>query len=322
MRHHVRPARPCLRGFSPTLPLVALLSLACGDRTPAKITFTAPPPVIVSGKTLEIKAALVNKKDEPIAGKAVSYSAAPAGVLEVSATGTLRCLKTGDATLTLAPAGGAGSAAVGNASGGAAGGNAARGASGGGGVVQTLAVKCRLPTGIELPQDLRLVLGGKPVPLHPRVLGDGGVEMQDVPLEITSSDPSIVAIEGDAAKPVAVGRARLRAAADEIAGVAPVEVVERIVSEPLALADGARRAFRLEPGEYEVTVEMQSAARITQGVTVAWEGAACDPQPEKPSHRFRCRVNEPATMTVANPAQIGLGARMTGTVSIYRVPPA
>ena len=313
MRHHVRPPHPGLGGFSLTLPLVALLSLACADKTPAKITFTPPPPVIVSGKTLEIKAALVNKKDEPIAGKAVAFSAAPGDVLEVSATGTLRCLKTGDATLTLAPAGGAGTAAVGNASGGAAGGDS---------VMQTLAIKCRLPTEIVLPQDLRLVLGGKPVPLHPRVLGDGGVEMQDVPLEITSSDPSIVAIEGDAARPVAVGRARLRATVEEIAAVAPVEVVERIVSEPLALADGARRAFRLEPGEYEVTLEMQSAARITQGVTVAWEGAACDPQPEQPSHRFRCRVNEPATMTVANPAQIGLGARMTGTVSIYRVPPA
>ncbi|MBI1950232.1 MAG: hypothetical protein HYS34_02580, partial [Acidobacteria bacterium] len=305
--------RPGLRGFSLTLPLVALLSLACADKTPARITFTAPPPVIVSGKTLVIKAALVNRKDEPIAGKAVAFSAAPADVLEVSATGTLRCLKTGDATLTLAPAGGAGTAAAGTASG---------GASAGSGAVETLAVKCRLPTAIVLPQDLRLVLGSKPVPLHPRVLGDGGIEMQDVPLEITSSDPSVVAIEEDAAKPVAVGRARLRAAAEEIAGVAPVEVVERIVSEPLALADGARRAFRLEPGEYEVTVDMKSADRITQGVTVAWEGAACDPQPEKPSHRFRCRVNEPATMTVANPAQIGLGARMTGTVAIYRVPPA
>ena len=31
---------------------------------------------------------------------------------------------------------------------------------------------------------------------------------------------------------------------------------------------------------------------------------------------------EPATMTVANPAQIGLGARMSGTVAIFRVPPA
>lgn len=308
MRHHVRPDRPGLRGISLTLPLVALLPLACADKTPAKISFTAPPPVIVSGNTVELRAALVNKKDEAIAGKAVTYSAAPADVLEVSATGTLRCLKTGDAALTMAPAGSAG-AAVG-------------GAAAGGGVVQTLAIKCRLPTGIEVPQDLRIVLGSKPSAIHARVLGDGGVEMQDVPLEISSSDPSILAIEGGLAKPVAVGRVKVRAAADQISGVAPVEVIERIVSEPLALADGARRAFKLEPGEYEVTLDMKSAARITQGVTVAWEGAACDAQPEKPAHHFRCRVNEPATMTVANPAQIGLGARMTGTVAIFRVPPA
>ena len=308
MRHHVRPNRSGLWGCSLTLPLVALFLLACADKTPAKITFNAPPPVIVSGNTVELKAAVVNKKDQPIAGKAVTYSAAPADVLEVSPTGTLRCLKTGDAALTLAPEGQAGTAAVG-------------GATGGGGVAQTLAIKCRLPTEIALPQDLRLVLGSKPERLQARVLGNG-VEMQDVPLEITSSDPSVVVIEGDVAKPVAIGRASLRAAADQVFGVAPVEVVERIVSEPLALADGARRAFKLEPGEYEVTVDMKSAARITQGVTVAWEGTACDPQPEKPLHHFRCRVNESATMTVANPVQMGLGARMTGTVAIYRVPPA
>ena len=309
MRHDARPDRTGLRFWKLTLPLVALFPLACADKTPAKISFTAPPPVIVSGRTVELKAALVNKKDEPISGKAVTYSAAPAEVLEVSATGTLRCLKTGDAELTMAPAGTAGAAAVG-------------GAAAGGGVAQTLAIKCRLPTGIELPKDLRIVLGSKPSPIQARVLGDGGIEMQDVPLEITSSDPSILVFEGNDAKPVAVGRVTVRAAADQIAAVAPVEVVETIVSEPLALADGARRDFKLEPGEYEVTVDMKSAARITQGVTVAWEGAACDPQPEKPMHHFRCRVNEPATMTVANPAQMGLGARMSGTVAIYRVPPA
>ena len=308
MRQDVRPNRPGLRGISLTLPLVALLPLACADKTPAKISFTAPPPVIVSGNTVELRAALVNKKDEPISGKAVTYSAAPADVLEVSGTGTLRCLKTGDAALTMAPAGGAGAAAVG-------------GATAAGSVVQTLAIKCRLPTGIEVPQDLRIVLGSKPSPIPTRVLGDGGVEMPEVPLEITSSDPSILAIEGGLAKPVAVGRVKVRAAADQIVGVAPVDVIEKMVSEPLELADGARRAFKLEPGEYEVTLDMKSAARITQGVTVAWEGAGCDPQPEKPAHHFRCRVNEPATMTVANPAQIGLGARMTGTVAIYRVPP-
>jgi hypothetical protein len=309
MRHHARPDRSGLRFSNLTLLLVALFPLGCADKTPAKISFTAPPPVIVSGSAVELRAALVNKKDEPIAGKAVTYSAEPADVLEVSATGTLRCLKSGDASLVMAPSGTAGAAAVG-------------GAAAGGGVAQTLAVKCRLPTAIELPQDFRIILDSKPAPIPARVLGDGGVEMQDVPLSMTSSDPSILAFEGNDAKPVAVGRVRVSAAADQIAGVAPVDVVETIVSEPLALADGARKDFKLEPGEYEVTVDMKSAARITQGVTVAWDGAPCDRQPEKPMHHFRCRVNEPATMTVANPAQIGLGARMSGTVAIFRVPPA
>src|SRR5436309_30440 len=107
---------------------------------------------------------------------------------------------------------------------------------------------------------------------------------------------------------------------EPIAGVTAVEVDERIVSEPLRLADGARRSFKLQPGDYLVSVDVQADFKAQQGVTVTWEGAACEGQPERQSHRVRCRVNEPATVTVANPKQFGLGAGMTGSLAIYRVP--
>lgn len=310
-----RPALPRLALLAVALPClaplaVALLSLSCADTTPAKITFTAPPAVILSGKAFPLNASLVNKKDEPLPGQAVTCSATPADVLEVSPSGTLRCLKTGDATVTLAG---------GSLSGAVAGGGVDSTVAGGG-LSQSLAVKCRLPTEIAMPQDLQLILGSAPVPLHARALGEGGRELKDVPVQVTSSDPSVVAVEGDAVRAVAVGRARLRASVEEIAAVAPVEVIEKVVSEPLALADGARRSWKLQPGDYLVTIEMKADVRAAQGVTASWEGAACENQPERPTHRFRCRVNEPATMTVTNPAQIGLGARMSGSVVVYRVP--
>lgn len=319
-----RPALPRLAPLTVALPrlaplAVALLSLSCADTTPAKITFTAPPAVILSGKAFPLNASLVNKKDETLPGQAVTCSATPADVLEISTSGTLRCLKTGDATVTLAGGSLSGAVAGGGADSTVAGGGV-DGAVAGGGLSQSLAVKCRLPTEIAMPQDLQLILGSAPVPLHARALGEGGRELEDVPVQVTSSDPSVVAVEGDAARAVAVGRARLRASVEEIAAVAPVEVIEKVVSEPLALADGARRSWKLQPGDYLVAIEMKADVRAAQGVTASWEGAACEGQPERPAHRFRCRVNEPATMTVTNPAQIGLGARMTGSVIVYRVP--
>src|SRR6267378_5584622 len=113
---------------------VCALTVACADSAPAKITFTAPPPLIVSGKIIRLNGALANKKGEPIGGQAGTCSAAPADVVEVLAAGALRCLKTGDATLTLA----------------------------GGGLSSPLVVKCRIPTEIAMPQELQLVLGSAP----------------------------------------------------------------------------------------------------------------------------------------------------------------
>src|SRR5437867_12972859 len=88
-----------------TLLVLVNLSLSCADTAPASISFTAPPPVIASGKTVRLDAALANKKGEPIAGTSVTYTAAPADVLEIVAGEGIRCLKSGDATVTLAGGG-------------------------------------------------------------------------------------------------------------------------------------------------------------------------------------------------------------------------
>lgn len=277
-----------------TLAALAVLlaaGLAC-DTKPATIHFDPPPAPILTTGVVSLNATAVNKKGSPLKGQRVAYSAAPSDVLEVSASGGLRCLKTGDVTLTLTA----------------------------GDLSQPVAVKCRLPAEIAMPAEIQLVLGRPPVPLRPKVLGEGGKTFDDVAAAIASSDASIVAVEGDALKPVAVGKARALATAGGITAVAPVEVVESVVSEPLTLRDGAARSFTLQPGLYLVTIELKTDPRLKQGVTAAWTGTACDNEPEQPSHRFRCRVEETATLTVKNPALMGVGATVNGQIDVFRVP--
>ncbi len=286
-RVSLRSAPVCL----PALGLAAIV-LSCADRAPAKIAYSAQPAVIVDNSLHAIGATVVNAKGEALSGQAVSYSVAPEGVAEVSSSGALRCLKSGDAAVTLA----------------------------GGGLTSAVPVKCRLPVEIAMPPDLQLVVGSAPVALRPRVLGEGGRPLDDVPVAITSSDPAVVAVEGDRAKPVGVGRARLQAAVGGIVAVTPVEVDEKVVSEQVALADGAARSWTLKEGDYLVVIDVKPDVKIAQGVTVSWTGTNCEAQPEKPSHRFACRVLEGATLTVANPRQMGVGARVTGSVSVFHVP--
>jgi hypothetical protein len=282
-----------MRTFTPALiALVLMLGLAgCADKKPARINID-PPQVVTDTSYFRLHAAAVNAKGEPIEGVPLAWSGGPAGVLEVSADGNLRCAKTGDATLTLSA----------------------------GAVSQRVDLKCRIPVEIVMPPEVQVVLGAAPVALHARALGEGQMPLDDVTIQVTSADPSIVSVDGDRVKGLAVGKTSLKSTAGGLTTVTPVAVVEKIVSEPLTLKDGASKTFALQPAYYLVTVDLTVDEHLKQGVTVSWAGTACENQPEKASHRFNCRVLEPATMTVTNPKLMGVGATVSGTVNVYRVP--
>ena len=272
--------------------LIAALAVGCADRTPARIDFTAPPSPVIDLSLHPLTATLANAKGEALKGS-VSWSAGPADVVEISSTGTLRCLKTGDGTLTLA----------------------------GGGLTTPVPVKCRIPTEIVMPHELQLILGSAPTALHARALGEGGRPLPEVPLQTTSSDPSVVEVQGDTAKPIAVGKAMVKAAAGPIGAVTPVEVVDRVVSERLELKDGAKRTWNLKRGAYRVEVDVKPSVQVSQGVTLSWAGATCENQPERQSQRASCWVDDAATLTVENPRGYGVGVSLSGSVAVYRVPP-
>ncbi|HXH29045.1 MAG TPA: hypothetical protein VNL37_08370, partial [Candidatus Polarisedimenticolia bacterium] len=183
-----------------------------------------------------------------------------------------------------------------------------------------LPVHCRIPTLIDLPESLRLILGAKPAALHARALTEGGTPMPDVPVALSSSSPGVVRVEGDRLVPVGVGRAILKASLDGISAVTPVEVVDSIAAQPIALADGQKRSWTLPPGLYHVAIDIAASAGVAQGVTLAWQGARCDDQPERQAHRVTCDAPDGATLTVANPVTYGVGLAVSGRVDITRVP--
>jgi hypothetical protein len=269
-----------------------VLGLGCSDRKPARVQFTDAPAYITRRSPLTFQAAVVNKAGEPLAGRALAYSAKPAGIVEVAPGGSVRCLRSGDATLVVSGAGVTGEAPL----------------------------RCRLPTEIAMPASVWLVIGDKPTVLKPQA-SDAGHPLPDAPVTLTSSDPSVAAIEGSAAKGVSVGKTAIRAAVGDIFAVTFAEAVQRVASGPVTLADGAKRSWTLEPGRYLVEIEFRPPPRVTQGVTVRWDGVSCEPQLEKPSHRIVCEVLESATLTVANPVLFGVGVSLTGSVAIYRIPP-
>lgn len=274
--------------------LLLVLVCGCADRKPARIEFQPPPSPVVDRRMTPLAATVANKDGTALDHVALSFTARPADVVEVSTDGTYRCLKTGDGEIAATAEG----------------------------VSVTIPIRCRIPTEIAMPASLRVVLGAPPKKVQGKAHGEGGRPLEDVPVPIVSSDPAVVRIDAAGVSAVAVGRTTLRASLGEVLAVTPVEAVEVIADGPVALEDGASRSWTLAAGTYEVTIDVKPAVRTMQGVTVSWEGASCPAKLEAQTHRLTCTVLERAVLTVKNPATLGLGARVSGTLQIYRVPPS
>src|SRR2546427_9029696 len=128
------------------LSLLPVLAIGCADKTPAKFKYDPPPAAVTNTNYFSLHVSVVNKKGETIESQSPAYSGGPADVLEVTASGNLRCAKTGDATLTLSA----------------------------GGLSEPVPLKCRVPTEITVPAELHLVIGAPPAALDPRARGDAG----------------------------------------------------------------------------------------------------------------------------------------------------
>jgi hypothetical protein len=285
--------RPAARPAA-ALAAALLTATGCSYWQPARVEVTPLPGPIIDRKMTAIQAVAVNRKGKPLANVRLSWSAAPADIVEMTPDGTFRCLRTGDAEAVVTA-------------------KEAR---------ATVPVKCRIPTEIAMPASVRLVLGAPAPPLGPRALGEGARPLEDVVVPVISSDPAIVRMEEDRPVPVAIGRATLRGALGDVVAVTPAVVVEAIAVGPLALEDGGARSWTLQAGTYELTVDVKPVVRSTQGVTVSWDGTSCPAQLEAQSHRLVCLVPDTAVLTVKNPATFGLGARVNGTIGLYRVPPS
>jgi len=288
-------ARPIVPGETILKSVLAAACLAavlgCGGK-PARIDHTALPDPVLDRAMHRLDAVLVDGKGQPLKGRSVTYAVAPAAVAEVTTDGSVRCATSGDATLTLS----------------------------GGGLNSSVPVRCRVPTMIRMPDPMRLVAGGPAVPVKAEVVGEGGVPFADLTAPIVSTDPAIAEFASGSVRPVAFGRATLRAVLGDVVGVTPVEVVTRVASGPLTLKDGAVHRVPLDPGTYELTAEVRATVRVAQGVTVSWEGSSCPPLSEAESQKATCTLHARGTLAIANPAGMGVGVPVSGTMTLDRVP--
>jgi len=271
--------------------LVALLGLVACTKDPAAIQFKAPL-VLLSATDLPLATKVLDKGGEVLPEAKVSYALEPASIAVVTASDALRCLKSGDATLT---------ASV-------------------GAITRTEPVKCRLVEKVEVPKALRLIIPNDPVELQAKALDASGKPIDDVPFEFTPADPAVVRVDGTWVAPKKVGTTTIAINAGAQAAHVPVTVVRKMKAEPLLLNDGNRTSISLNQGTYEAEVKVRSGD-TRFGVTLKWIGGSnCKDEPEAQTIASRCVIDNVGSLVVENPSTFGMGPAADGVLAIYQVP--
>lgn len=269
---------------------IVAMSLGCADRTPARIDISTSTQTLYDDQAHPLGARLVDVDGQVLAEPALTYSATPAGVVEVNPAGLVTCQRSGDASIVAA----------------------------GGGQSAAVAVTCRLVKEIRAPERVRLVLGRDPETLAFSATDEAGRNLQGIPLQVSFSPTGIAGFAGGKLTAAAVGNTTVSVVAGRASASFPLSVVELVRSEPLALNDGASTTLTLQQGRYDLDLQVSADNGSTNGVTVTWTGADCPAEREAQNHALTCDVRATAGLTIANPTAFGLGPGVTGFLNLYR----
>ena len=181
--------------------------------------------------------------------------------------------------------------------------------------------RCRPVARIEAPSEVRLILPNGPTEPKIALLDAEGNEYSDVAPTLAVEDGRIATTSGGNLSPVHVGATNLVVTAGSVRETIPVTVVRKIDSKPLLLNDGARVAYTLQQGRYEIEVKGRASNGSKFGVTAKWVGGAgCDDVAETQELTSSCTIENTGSVIIENPTALGLGPAFDGFVNIYQVP--
>ena len=271
----------------------AVLSLWACDKSPARVDLEFPG-YVLSANEVPLKARVATKGGDPLPDVRPTFAVTPSDLAVVTASGAVRCLKSGDGTLS-ATAGAA---------------------------TSTEAIKCRLVESLKVPKALRVVLGNEPVQITGSAHDASGAVLQDVLFNFESSNPGVFTLQGMKIAPASVGTANLIYKVGEKTASVPVTVVRKIKADPLLLNDGNRVSWSLNQGKYEIETKVRASNGSGHGVTVTWVGGSSDCKNEAESQEIlsRCSIENTGSVVIENPSTFGMGPAADGVVAIYEVP--
>jgi hypothetical protein len=258
---------------------VSLLSLACNGPAPARTQVELPEMVLSTSpvRVLVWRWDDKNRRTEALPSD-TEFSVQPKELADVAATGHVSCKKTGDAKVT---------ATVSSVS-------------------SSGVLRCRLVHRLEAPEDLgRIELTKGAVTLDVAAYTKEGQRLDDVPLKISTKNSQLARPDGDRLVPLAVGEAKVEVRAGDVGREFAVKIVKRMMPEPIPIEKDTRLHFTLDPGRYELSVELEQEKKLS----MEWLRAPyCNYSAVAKVHTQQCLLQVKGGVHFDNPAYLNSGA--------------
>ena len=182
-------------------------------------------------------------------------------------------------------------------------------------------LQCRPILGFRFGGNVRMILGGPPVPMPLDPVGMDGESVFPVVGTATVEDSSVVTVRGMDIAAKGPGRTNVHVEAGDCRTEINVEVNERVASldglepfqefvTPVSLVGGEIKTWTIPKGDYQVDFTPTRAAGQT--LTVGAAGAQCMGSIERGYH---CLALNPSKIVLRNAGEAGSGA-VTGELSV------
>lgn len=248
--------------------------------------------MVVSGDPVTVLVHLTSNEGVTSLGREeYEFVVEPPSLAAVTRRGSLTCQKSGDGKVSLSLAG----------------------------KTHAAALRCRLVERIDASHAGSVELARGPFVPSVRVLGQGGIELADVELVLTSKTTGVVVPRGRELQPKNVGTATIIARAGQVAEEFTVDVVRQLTPEALPIEGNRRIHYSLEPGKYRLTMSLP----VAKPVSVEWRGAPyCNSMKTAAEHESTCVLRAKGGVVFDNPAYLKDGSTEVSVegVSLYEVP--
>lgn len=183
----------------------------------------------------------------------------------------------------------------------------------------TAPLKCRLVTKIDASDVGRVELVRGLITPKIRVLGQRGEELDGLQLLLSSKNTEVLIPQGSQLLPKNVGTATILARAGQVSQTFKVDVIRSLTPEALPLEQNRKIYFSLEPGKYELRVNLPEAKRLT----AEWRSAPyCNYAATSKEHVSVCILRAKGGVVFDSPPYLISGSTEISTsgVAIAEVP--